>query len=128
MNKIGTVFKNVWSDRSKLWLTLSIGAGGLLILSAVILSIVLAQSKRNAQLNANDQSILESRGSDPQIERISLGEAKIAFENQQALFLDVRSAESYAAGHIPGAINTGKFIQSIRFGEPSGEYYANHKS
>jgi hypothetical protein len=105
MNEIGTVFKDVLSNRNKVWLRLSIGAGVLLILSAVILSAVLAQSKRNAQLNANDQSILESRGSDPQIDRVSLAEAKTAFDNQQALFLDVRSAESYAAGHIPGAIN-----------------------
>jgi hypothetical protein len=105
MNEIGTVFKDVLSNRNKLWLRLSIGAVALLILSAVILSAVLAQSKRNAQLNANDQSILESRGLDPQIDRVSLAEAKTAFDNQQALFLDVRSAESYAAGHIPGAIN-----------------------
>ncbi len=105
MNEIGTVFKDVLSNRNKVWLRLSIGAGVLLILSAVILSVILAQSKRNAQLNANDQSILESRGSDPQIDRVSLAEAKTAFDNQQALFLDVRSAESYAAGHIPGAIN-----------------------
>ncbi len=105
MNKIGTVFKAFLSDRSTLWLRLSVGAGVLLILSAVILNIFLAQSKRNAQISANDQSILESRGLDPQIDRISLTEAKTAFDNQQALFLDVRSAASYAAGHIPGAID-----------------------
>jgi hypothetical protein len=105
MTKIGTVIKAFLSDRSNLGLRLSIGVGVLLILSAVILSVFLAQSKRNAQISANDQSILESRGSDPQIERVSLTEAKTAFDNQQALFLDVRSAASYAAGHIPGAID-----------------------
>ncbi len=105
MNKIGPVLKTFLSDRSTLGLRLSIGAGVLLILSAVILSIFLAQSKRNAQISANDQSILESRGSDPQIKRVSLPEAKTAFDNQQALFLDVRGSASYAAGHIPGAIN-----------------------
>jgi hypothetical protein len=101
MNKIGTVLKDVLSDRKRLWLF----AGALLIIIAALLAVITVQSKRNALLNANDQAILKSPGSDPEIVRVPLAQAKSAFDNQQALFLDVRSAESYATGHIRGAIN-----------------------
>jgi len=39
------------------------------------------------------------------IERVSLADAKQAFDQKQAVFLDVRPADSYAAGHIPGSLN-----------------------
>jgi hypothetical protein len=105
MNEIGSDIQEVQNDRKKLWLRLSIVIGTLLIVIAVILAVLLAQSKHNAQVNTNDQAILESRGSDPEIERIPLTEAKSAFDNQQAVFVDVRSSASFSASHIPGAIN-----------------------
>jgi hypothetical protein len=42
--------------------------------------------------------------------RVSLEEAKAAFDAGSAVFVDTRSSESYAASHIPGAV-------SIPFGE-----------
>jgi len=39
------------------------------------------------------------------IDRVTLAASKAAFDEQSALFLDVRDSDSYAAGHIPGAIN-----------------------
>jgi 3-mercaptopyruvate sulfurtransferase SseA len=39
------------------------------------------------------------------IERYSLADAKAAFDAQQAIFVDVRSSESYEESHIPGAIS-----------------------
>lgn len=41
----------------------------------------------------------------PEIPRVALADARLAFDNQQAVFLDVRSAESFIAAHIPGALN-----------------------
>ena len=41
----------------------------------------------------------------PDIPRVALEEAKTALEGQNAVFLDVRSAESFALAHIPGALN-----------------------
>ena len=38
------------------------------------------------------------------IERVSLEDAKAAFDSDSAIFVDVRNATSYAEGHIPGAI------------------------
>ena len=40
-----------------------------------------------------------------EISRVSPQGAKAAFDSGEALFVDVRSASSYAAGHIPGALS-----------------------
>jgi 3-mercaptopyruvate sulfurtransferase SseA len=37
--------------------------------------------------------------------RISIEEAKQAFENGEAIFVDVRDPESFVAGHISGAVS-----------------------
>ncbi len=39
-----------------------------------------------------------------QVERVSLEDAKAAFDSNSAIFLDVRSTEAYEASHIPGAL------------------------
>ncbi len=39
------------------------------------------------------------------VPRISVEDAKAAFDSGQAIIVDVRSAEAYAAGHMEGAIN-----------------------
>ena len=41
----------------------------------------------------------------PDIPRVALEDAKIALDNKEAVFVDVRSAESYAESHVPGALN-----------------------
>lgn len=105
MNEIGSDIQEVQNNRKKLWQRLFIGAGALLIVIAVIFAVILALSKHNAQVNATDQAILESRDSDAQIERVPLAQAKSAFDSQQAVFVDVRSSASFSGSHIPGAIN-----------------------
>jgi hypothetical protein len=39
----------------------------------------------------------------PQIERVSLPDAKAAFDGGSAVFVDVRDAQSYASEHLKGA-------------------------
>jgi 3-mercaptopyruvate sulfurtransferase SseA len=39
------------------------------------------------------------------VPRVTVEEAKSAFEDGKAIIVDVRSAESYAAGHMAGAIS-----------------------
>jgi predicted sulfurtransferase len=39
------------------------------------------------------------------VPRVPVDEAKRAFDNGEAVIVDVRSAEAYAAGHAAGAIN-----------------------
>ena len=38
-------------------------------------------------------------------ERVSLANAKQAYDQGRAVFLDVRPADSFRAGHIPGSVN-----------------------
>ena len=104
MNTITTAIKGVLRDRKKLWLVAALGVVLVIIAAALAVRLV-ALAKQNQLLAANDQSIWESRGSDPEIDRVPLAEAKTAYDAHQAVFVDVRSAESYAAGHIPGALN-----------------------
>ena len=104
MNTIWTAIKDVLNDRKKRWLLVALGFFLVMIAAALAVRLV-AQAKQNQILAANDQSIWESRGSDPEIDRVSLTEAKTAYDSHQAIFVDVRSAESYAAAHIPGALN-----------------------
>ena len=40
-----------------------------------------------------------------QVERVSLADAKAAFDSGSAVFLDVRATESYEISHIPGALS-----------------------
>lgn len=40
-----------------------------------------------------------------EIDRVSLASSKAAFDEQSAVFLDVRDPSSFNAGHIPGAVN-----------------------
>ena len=40
-----------------------------------------------------------------EVPRVTVEEAKSAFDNGKAIIVDVRSAESYAAGHAAGAIS-----------------------
>jgi rhodanese-related sulfurtransferase len=53
----------------------------------------------STQLQAN---LPESEAAVP---RISVAEAKAAFDNGSAIIVDVRGSEAYAAGHMPGALN-----------------------
>ena len=41
----------------------------------------------------------------PGVNRLSVDEAKAAYDRQSAFFLDVRDAESFNASHIPGSLN-----------------------
>jgi 3-mercaptopyruvate sulfurtransferase SseA len=40
-----------------------------------------------------------------EVPRVSLEDAKTAYDNGAAIIVDVRSKEAYSAGHIPGAVN-----------------------
>ena len=43
--------------------------------------------------------------SEAAVPRVSVEQAKAAFDSGAAIIVDVRSAEAYAASHIPGAIS-----------------------
>ena len=53
----------------------------------------------------------------PEIKRISLADAKAAFELKSAIFIDVRGEPYYSESHVPGAISMTYDELSSRMGE-----------
>ncbi len=53
----------------------------------------------------------------PDIQRVSIDEAKAALDSGSAVFVDVRSAEAYQANHISGAVNISSEELEARLGE-----------
>jgi 3-mercaptopyruvate sulfurtransferase SseA len=63
-------------------------------------------------ISANTTSFTETgpefvmvRGPHPDIPRVNLEDAKKAYDNGDAVFLDVRGDDAYTISHIPGAIS-----------------------
>jgi len=52
-----------------------------------------------------------------EVPRVSLAEARAAYDARSAVFLDVRAASSYASGHIPGALSIPLDELEARMGE-----------
>lgn len=48
---------------------------------------------------------LEGEENYPDIARVSLADARAAYEIRSAVFLDVRAASAYTQSHIPGALS-----------------------
>jgi len=79
-------------------------AGSLIILGVVIWQTikVLTPVESSAEsVNSPSNSYIPY----PDVERISLSDAKSAFDNGSALFIDIRDAEYYDSHHITGALN-----------------------
>ena len=76
---------------------------------------VAQQSNRQQAQNTNSLAAITETAVAPQpaepvhtddgIARISLAEAKKAFDDGKAIFVDTRAAQSYEAKHIKGALN-----------------------
>ncbi|MHB0923394.1 MAG: rhodanese-like domain-containing protein [Bellilinea sp.] len=77
--------------------------------SLIILTVVIWQTTKvltpvetsTAPVNSPSNSYIPY----PDVERISLMDAKTAFDNGAALFIDVRDPEYYDVLHISGALN-----------------------
>ena len=80
-----------------------IGLGAILILSAVTGGRPIAPATATTPAAASSAASAEIPY--PEIVRVSLGQSKAAYDLKQATFLDVRDAESYGNGHVPGAIS-----------------------
>lgn len=86
--------------RNKLFPLILMLLGGALIIGAVAFIFV------NSDQNSAPELVQPPEGDNyPDILRVSVQEAREALEDGSAIFLDVRSAESFEAGHIPGAIS-----------------------
>jgi predicted sulfurtransferase len=81
-------------SRNDLLPLILIGIGVLLVIGVIIW-----QAVQNGQ--ANTQQASPESG----VQRVSLQDAKAAYDQKSAVFVDVRAPDSYNAGHIPGALN-----------------------
>lgn len=86
--------------RNKLFPLILMLLGGALIIGAVAFIFVISDQ------NSVPELVQPPEGDNyPDILRVSVQEAREALEDGSAIFLDVRSSESFEAGHIPGAIS-----------------------
>nr|AOR51025.1 hypothetical protein [uncultured bacterium pAX1] len=66
-----------------------------LIVTIVLLALLSACAPQAPQIPQTEDAV----------PRVTVEEAKSAFEDGKAIIVDVRSAEAYAAGHAAGAIS-----------------------
>ena len=76
-----------------------IAVGGFIILAALILLISKNQPIQTQAAQPPTEAIPY-----PNITRVSVEDAKTAFDEGKAIFLDIRGPAVYDAGHIPGAV------------------------
>jgi 3-mercaptopyruvate sulfurtransferase SseA len=86
------------TKKSPLYLIL-LGAGLLVMAGLLYWSL---SSSRTTVTNTPVQAIVPLTDAD--VERISVSDAKAAFDSESALFVDTRDLDSYNQGHIPGAV------------------------
>ena len=89
----------------------------ILLIAAALLSITIACNAALPQTGSDPLPTIQSIATQPKTEgqniplteadvpRISVEDAKAAVDNDGAVIVDVRSAESFAAGHVAGAIS-----------------------
>lgn len=78
-----------------------IGIGVLLVIGVLVFVLTNQSSPTAPAAGSNSGQGIPY----PEVQRVSLANAKDAFDGKQAVFIDVRDPDSYNAGHIPGSIN-----------------------
>jgi 3-mercaptopyruvate sulfurtransferase SseA len=94
-------------------------AGALLILGAIGWYLVVIAGQPAPASPPDSQSPQGIEDNYPQIERISPEDANTANNQNQAVFVDVRSSEEFSQGHIPGAVNIPLLDLPVRVDELS---------
>jgi hypothetical protein len=83
--------------------------GGLVVVLLLALIYATVRGKSPALigtgLGETPQVQVTPANNSPEIPRVTLGDAKAAYDARQAIFVDVRGAEPYAAAHIPDALS-----------------------
>jgi len=77
----------------------------LIIAGALLLAGALAWSSAGAPPATSTPPAGQDSIPYPQVKRVDLEQARTALEQSQAVFVDVRDAQSYASQHIRGARN-----------------------
>ena len=86
----------------------------LLVAGAALIAVTLAACTVSPPRAEPENPVVEVSG---EVQRVSLEESLAAFDSGEAVFLDVRSESSYAAGHIPDALSIPLAELESRIGE-----------
>ncbi len=90
-------------------------AGGVLLLFAAVL--LTFQNNGGQAIQSPAVSNEHDEETYPEIKRVSLDDAKAAFDAGTAVFVDVRGAEVYAMSHIAGSLSIPLAEIETRLGE-----------
>lgn len=82
-----------------------IGVGAVLVLGVLVWQLTQSQAGGTANSSAGGAIVNSGESSYPEIKRVTLEQAKSAFDSKEAVFVDVRDSGSYNIGHVPGALN-----------------------
>ena len=86
--------------------------GGLMLVVAVIVLFMQSQ-----QINPTNTINQNPNIPYPEVERVSVQDAKAALDAGTAVFVDTRGDDLYNTGHIPGAISIAENDMETRFTE-----------
>jgi 3-mercaptopyruvate sulfurtransferase SseA len=92
----------------------------ILIAAGVVLALGLLIWQISRQAGSQAGQTLPQAGATlttSQVKRATLAEAKQAFDQDQAIFLDVRPPVTYEAGHVAGSLNIPLEELETRLGE-----------
>ena len=90
-------------------------AGGVLLVLAFVM--LLSQNRTSQTASLTSDSSGHEEESFPEIERVSLEEARAAFDSGTAIFVDVRGEQAYAAAHVAGSVSLPLTEIESRLGE-----------
>lgn len=86
--------------------------GGLMLVVAVVVLVIQAQQPAQPN-NATETGFVPYSN----VERVTIEDAKAAFDAGTAVFVDVRGDDLYNTGHIPGAVSIAESEMESRFTE-----------
>lgn len=78
---------------------------GIVLIIIGVLSLLQSRSAASQPTATAPSQAAGGEPSYPEIQRVSLEDAKKAYDEGSAVFVDVRSTTVYADSHIPGALN-----------------------
>ena len=91
--------------KSKTLLSLTVLILGTLACNALIPPVPTATPIPTQPTQTNTPEPINTPLTENQVKRVTVEDAKNAFDNEAAIFVDVRSEQSFELSHIPGAIN-----------------------
>lgn len=90
-------------NQGSIWPVVMIGVGLALIVGAF--GWYYANSSGTSAASPASSETSDVKIPYPEVPRISVGDAKAAFDTKTAVFVDVRGDPYYSQGHIPGALS-----------------------